>query len=298
MLVAEVVETYLREETGRLAQSTRRSEAISGAHITRLIGQVPIADLTPRMVRDFHRALAKTPRTANLALGFLSKVCDLAEILDERPSHSNPCGPVRGFPERPRQRFFTVAEIRELLLAADWLEASFNLPGSGGLSAASADLFRLLIFTGCRVGEAKSLQRHEVDLDRRLLVLDSTKTTQHLTQIRPISEAAVGVARRRFNTTTGPWLFPGRRPGRHLVEHQRAWVKLVEAAEVKYASVHTLRHSFASTAAVQGLPLAVIGACLGHKDPRSTGRYAHLAPQESHHVADHVADIYLARRSA
>lgn len=70
MLVAEVVETYLREETGRLAQSTRRSEAISGAHITRLIGQVPIADLTPRMVRDFHRALAKTPRTANLALGF------------------------------------------------------------------------------------------------------------------------------------------------------------------------------------------------------------------------------------
>ncbi|MCA9693058.1 MAG: hypothetical protein KC636_25905, partial [Myxococcales bacterium] len=56
--------------------------------------------------------------------------------------------------------------------------------------------------------------------------------------------------------------------------------------------------SFASTAAVQGLPLAVIGACLGHKDPRSTGRYAHLAPQESHHVADHVADIYLARRSA
>ena len=143
MLVAEVVETYLREETGRLAQSTRRSEAISGAHITRLIGQVPIADLTPRMVRDFHRALAKTPRTANLALGFLSKVCDLAEILDERPSHSNPCGPVRGFPERPRQRFFTVAEIRELLLAADWLEASFNLPGSGGLSASAADLFRL-----------------------------------------------------------------------------------------------------------------------------------------------------------
>ena len=101
-----------------------------------------------------------------------------------------------------------------------------------------------------------------------------------------------------FETQAGLRYGPLARAGRHLVEHQRAWVKLVEAAEVKYASVHTLRHSFASTAAVQGLPLAVIGACLGHKDPRSTGRYAHLAPQESHHVADHVADIYLARRSA
>ena len=41
--------------------------------------------------------------------------------------------------------------------------------------------------------------------------------------------------------------------------------------------LHDLRHSFASLGAGSGMGLPIIGALLGHKEARTTQRYAHLA---------------------
>jgi len=41
--------------------------------------------------------------------------------------------------------------------------------------------------------------------------------------------------------------------------------------------VHDLRHSFASVAAGTGMSLPMIGKLLGHSQPVTTARYAHLA---------------------
>jgi site-specific recombinase XerD len=40
--------------------------------------------------------------------------------------------------------------------------------------------------------------------------------------------------------------------------------------------VHDLRHAFASEGATVGLSLPMIGALLGHTNPATTARYAHL----------------------
>jgi integrase len=41
--------------------------------------------------------------------------------------------------------------------------------------------------------------------------------------------------------------------------------------------LHDLRHSFASVAAAGGMSLPIIGKMLGHTQPATTARYAHLA---------------------
>ena len=41
--------------------------------------------------------------------------------------------------------------------------------------------------------------------------------------------------------------------------------------------VHDLRHSFASSAIMDTVPLATIGKLLGHLLPETTAKYAHLA---------------------
>ena len=41
--------------------------------------------------------------------------------------------------------------------------------------------------------------------------------------------------------------------------------------------VHDLRHSFASVAIREKVPLATVGRLLGHALPETTARYAHLA---------------------
>ena len=50
------------------------------------------------------------------------------------------------------------------------------------------------------------------------------------------------------------------------------------AAKLRKVRFHDLRHTFASQAIQQGVPLPVLQAWLGHSTITMTMRYAHLAP--------------------
>jgi len=49
-----------------------------------------------------------------------------------------------------------------------------------------------------------------------------------------------------------------------------------ETAGLKNVRLHDLRHSYASVLASAGLSLVIVGALLGHSQPRTTARYAHI----------------------
>jgi hypothetical protein len=69
----------------------------------------------------------------------------------------------------------------------------------------------------------------------------------------------------------------GRSPGRHLVNLEKPWRLIRSRAGLDDVRIHDLRHSFAAVAAGQGLSLPMIGKLLGHSQPQTTARYAHLA---------------------
>lgn len=52
---------------------------------------------------------------------------------------------------------------------------------------------------------------------------------------------------------------------------------------------HDPRHSFASTAIMDNVPLATIGALLGHKLPETTAKYAHLSDDVIGEAAERVS---------
>ena len=54
---------------------------------------------------------------------------------------------------------------------------------------------------------------------------------------------------------------------------------LVESGIHKPASVHTLRHSWATHLLEAGVNLRIIQDWLGHRSPRTTALYTHLTPQ-------------------
>lgn len=60
---------------------------------------------------------------------------------------------------------------------------------------------------------------------------------------------------------------------------QRAIERARLRAKSNDVTIHTLRHSAASAMVNGGVPLHTIGKVLGHKDSRSTDRYAHLATE-------------------
>jgi site-specific recombinase XerD len=53
--------------------------------------------------------------------------------------------------------------------------------------------------------------------------------------------------------------------------------------------LHDLRHSFAAVEASGGMSLPLIGALLGHSQPQTTARYAHLQDSPLRGAADRVS---------
>ena len=58
--------------------------------------------------------------------------------------------------------------------------------------------------------------------------------------------------------------------------------------------MHDLRHSFASLLVSGGSSLPIIGALLGHSQPQTTARYAHLADDPLRQATDRVGAIIAA----
>lgn len=72
------------------------------------------------------------------------------------------------------------------------------------------------------------------------------------------------------------YVFPARVGAGPMVEIKNAWAAICKAADLRDVRLHDLRHTYASVLASAGLSLPVIGALLGHTQPGTTARYAHL----------------------
>ncbi len=82
----------------------------------------------------------------------------------------------------------------------------------------------------------------------------------------------------------------GNKPGTHLVNLQKLWRRIRKQAELDDVRLHDLSHSFASLAAGNGASLPLIGGLLGHSQPQTTERYAHLANNPLPEVNEQVAE--------
>jgi integrase len=116
--------------------------------------------------------------------------------------------------------------------------------------------------------------REHVDLDGGALRLPDSKTGAKLIYL---NDAAKGLLRTMPRMQGNPHVIPGHKPGAHLVELQKAWRRIRAKANLGDVRIHDLRHSFASVAVSAGMSLPMIGKLLGHTQPATTARYAHLA---------------------
>ena len=90
----------------------------------------------------------------------------------------------------------------------------------------------------------------------------------------PLSEQAVTLLE-RF-PREGEYVFSGR-TGAHLTDLKGPWAKVCAIAGLTGVRIHDLRHSFASHLVSSGVSLPIVGKLLGHTQPQTTARYAHLA---------------------
>jgi site-specific recombinase XerD len=141
---------------------------------------------------------------------------------------------------------------------------------------------------GLRLNEGLGLTTRDIDSARMVLHIRQGKggrdryvplATRTLTLLRDYWRTT---GRGRGTRTQATWLFPNRATTGPLGETtvQRAMHAAVRASGVgKDASVHTLRHSYATHLLEHGVSLRVIQDLLGHQSPQTTAIYTHITPK-------------------
>jgi integrase len=238
-----------------------------------------IGELKRPDIARLHHDLSDKPYQANRVLAFLSALFNWAEKHGLRPDGSNPCRHVEKYREGRRERFLSQAELGRL---GDALrEAEETKSCSPWVIAA----IRLLTLTGARRNEILTLRWEHVSEEHGCLMLPDSKTGRKAVRLSPPALVLLHAIPRLEGN---PYVICGERPGRHLVNIEKPWRRIRAAARLEDVRLHDLRHSFASVAASGGQSLVIIGKLLGHSQPATTARYAHLADDPVRAASDAV----------
>jgi integrase len=294
-----LLDLYLSDHVGKKNKgSTAKNAALLVDNVIRpALGRLKVADVTVGDVARFHNANVTTPYQANRALAALSKAFALAEVWGMRPDGSNPCKKVERFKEQSRERFLSGTEFQrlgEVLAQAE--REPLRIAGADGrerltrVNPQAIRAIRLLIFTGARVGEILGLRWEHIDTGNGRANLPDSKTGKKAIQL-PAPALEVLTAADRPEDGKGYVIRggDGSDPEVPLVNIKGPWGAIRQAAGLDDVRPHDLRHAFASIAVAGGLSLPMIGALLGHRETRTTQRYAHLSDDPQRAAADLIA---------
>jgi integrase len=256
-------------------------------HAVPIIGSVKLDRVTPSDIAKLHRQIGKArPMTANRVVECISSVYRYAAICGLVLRGHNPTSHIEAFREQRRERFLNTEElarlgeaIREAKTIGILWEVDDSKPTAKHipkhrrtlLDPLAAAAMRLLILTGARLREVLGLKWDYVDVERGLLLLPDSKTGRKAIVLNAPALAVLSALPR-----VGCYVIMGGDPEKPRHDLNRPWKLVSKRAALEGVRLHDLRHTHASFGASAGLGLPIIGKLLGHTQPSTTQRYAHL----------------------
>lgn len=265
---------------GRCKSSTRqRMESALRTQLLPAFGPRRLDEIGASAVREWFDGYSlAAPGGANRILDILRQIFNYAVECGYREAN-----PTRGLQRNPRPRptrFLSRDEVARLYAALD----AHRDRGSGRQQAA---IIRLLLLTGCRKGELVRLRWQEVD--ENVLRLADSKTGPRIVFLSKAAWALLAAQPRDGS----PYVFPSPKDAsRPRSAELSLWRKVRRVARIEDVRLHDLRHTFASHAVMQRVPLPVVARLLGHSGDRMALRYAHVGDRETEAAAERIgADI-------
>jgi integrase len=273
------------------------------SHIKPLIGKRPIRSITKndveRMQQDIVGGKTATkgagtrPRGRSIVKGGPSTAARSVKVLGAVYTYAiekkgllkeNPVNGVVVTETKDRERFLTTEELARLGHTLDACQKE-------GVNPTAIAAIRALIFTGARKNEILGLRWKWCDFERRQIRLPESKTDA---KTIPLGAPALDLLSSLPRIQGNPFVFPATSGDGHFIGLRKIWENIRARAGLDDVRIHDLRHSFASVAVAGGDSLYLVGKVLGHRQAKTTEKYAHLRDDPVLAVADRAANTIAA----
>jgi len=289
MTVAELCDFYLKkgvlvpDRAGKVkkASTVKDDRGRIEAHIKPLLGTRRVTSVTSadieRFLVDVATGKTRSARrhpirggkgVATRSAATLSAIFTFARRQRMRPD--NPVHGVQKYASKSCERFLTTDELERL-------GAAIREAETGGIawtpdpakkikhapkpenrrvtiSPFAGAALRLLLFTGCRVGEILKLKWSEIDFERGFLFLPDSKTGR-----KPVVLNAPALAVLSELPRHGDYVIAGDELGKSRYDLKKPWRLIRRCARLDGLRLHDLRHTHASFGVAAGFGLPIVG---------------------------------------
>ena len=154
-------------------------------------------------------------------------------------------------------------------------------------------LLSLLYSAGLRIGEAINLEIPDIDSKRMLIHIKQAKGKKDRYTL--LSPAFVKILRAYYIAyKPEKYLFEGQKGGKYSNTSAQKVLKnaLFKAGIKKKATLHSLRHSFATHLLEKGTDIRYIQELLGHSSPKTTMIYTHVTEPSLKKIKNPFDDLF------
>lgn len=219
--VSDLCDTYMERHAKLHKKTWQTDQRRINRHIKPALGALKVRSATDTDIGSLHRKIGtKAPYEANRVIELLSKMFSLACDWGFLPEHHrNPARKIKRFKEEKRDRFVDAAELPKLAQAIDQ-EKNQYIRGA----------LWLYLLTGVRRSELLKAKWDDVNWGRRELRLADTKAGR--VHYVPLNAPAIAVLETLPRLSDNPYVLPGSKEGRHLVNIDRPWIRAKTQATI------------------------------------------------------------------
>lgn len=260
-------------------RSWKNDERLIRNHILPALGGVYLDELTPEAIGRMlsrMRAQGLANGTCNRPLIILRYMYNMAQLWEVPRIDRNPAKRVPLLEEVKRERYLSDEETQRLIEA---IRAEPNRLVAAGIE--------LLLLTGARRNEIFQARWEHYDPQNKTLLVPLSKSGQP--RLIALNDPAIALIE-GLPSRGRDWLFASEATGRPPEGVHHVWDRIRRRAGLDDVRLHDLRHSYASYLVNNGVSLYIVQQLLGHTQPRTTQRYAHLHRETLNHAANVAAE--------
>lgn len=267
MLVLSWYEGYIEKER----KQPQQIKQLIDADIIPLLGDIELAKLSPAIVTNALDKIVKrgAPIHANKVLAALKQAFSYGVrrgAMAENPAVLLQARDIGGI-EKPRDRYLSINEIRELLL---FLNNSKNR-----MSLQTKLAIKIILHTGIRSGELRVATWSEIDFENSLWTIPKEHTKQNETMRVHLTELVKAMFKELKSASQSVFILSARQDEPLSPKAlSRAINRIQERVGIPHWTAHDLRRSFCTQLGeTLHVDPVVIEKCLGHKMPKIMATY-------------------------